>query len=165
MTNEIQSPTVQLRDVEAADLPIFFEQERDPVAIYMAAFTAKDPNDRAAFDAHWRKIMNDESIINKTILVDGQVAGNIATFVMFDEREVSYWLDQRYWGKGFATRALTIFLSQVPMRPLYARAAKDNIGSIRVLQKCGFVITGEDKGFANARGQEIEEYIFTLAES
>ena len=29
----------------------------------------------------------------------------------------------------------------------------------RVLQKCGFEIAGEDKGFANAHGQEVEEYI------
>lgn len=165
MANETQRPTVELRAVEEADLPIFFEQERDPIAVHMAAFTAKDPNDRAAFDAHWRKILNDETIVNRTILVDGEVAGHVATFIMFDEREVSYWLDRRYWGQGIATHALALFLAQLPMRPLYARAAQDNIGSIRVLQKCGFVITGEDQGFANARGQEIKEYVFTLAES
>ena len=45
---------------------------------------------------------------------------------------------------------------------MYARVAKDNLGSQRVLQKCGFVIIGEDKGFANARAQEIEELLLVL---
>ena len=152
-----------LRDVVDDDLPIFFAHQQDPVANYMAAFTAKDPADLEAFHKHWAKIRADESILIKTILYNGQVAGSVTTFVQFGEREVSYWLGREFWGKGIATQALTEFLRYVDERPLYARAAKDNIASIRVLQKCGFVIVGEDKGFANARGQEIEEYILELS--
>ncbi len=76
--------------------------------------------------------------------------------------EVTYWLGKEFWGQGIATRALAAFLGQMTERPVYARAAKDNAGSLRVLEKCGFTITGEGKGFANARGMEIEEYILTL---
>ncbi len=47
-------------------------------------------------------------------------------------------------------------------RPLFARAAADNIGSLRVLQKCGFKIIGTNKDFANGRGEETEEYILRL---
>ncbi len=47
-------------------------------------------------------------------------------------------------------------------RPIFARAAMDNIGSIRVLQKCGFKIFGTNKDFANCRGEETEEYILRL---
>jgi RimJ/RimL family protein N-acetyltransferase len=156
------SLNLHLRAVEDTDLPIFFEQQLDPQANYMAAFTAKDPSDRAAFDAHWRKIRDDESTINRTILVDGQVVGHVASFMQMGEREVTYWIGKEFWGKGIATQALATLLAEIPARPLYAAAAKDNIGSLRVLQKCGFVITGEGKGFANARGEEIEEYILTL---
>ena len=151
-----------LRDVMDGDLPIFFEQQRDPVANHLAAFTAKDLADLEAFHRHWTKIRADESILIKTILYNGQVAGHVTTFERFGEREVSYWIGREFWGRGIATQALTEFLRHVNERPLYARAAKDNIASIRVLQKCGFAIVGEDKGFANARGQEIEEYILTL---
>ena len=35
----------------------------------------------------------------------------------------------------------------------------------RVLAKCGFEVTGEDIGFANARGQEIEEFVLRLSRS
>ncbi|MFE0556960.1 hypothetical protein ACFW1P_13650 [Paenibacillus sp. NPDC058910] len=83
---------VLLRDVFEDDLAIFFEQQRDPEANYMAAFTAKDPSDKAAFDAHWAKILGDETIIKKTVLYEGQVAGQILLFEHMGQPEVSYWI-------------------------------------------------------------------------
>jgi RimJ/RimL family protein N-acetyltransferase len=154
---------VLLRDVTEADLPIFFEQQRDPAANHMAAFTAKDPADREAFTAKWAKILGDDTI-KKAILVNGQVAGSVSSFVApwSGELEVTYWLGREYWGRGIATKALTEFLGHLKARPVYARAAKDNIASIRVLAKCGFTISGHDKGFANARGEEVEEVVLRL---
>jgi RimJ/RimL family protein N-acetyltransferase len=156
------SSRVLLRDVADADLPTFFAQQRDPVANIMAAFTAKDPADRAAFMTHWDKILGDEGVTLKTILCDEEIAGYIVRHGWFGDPEVSYWLGREYWGRGVATRALALFLDCVVARPLYARVAKDNLASRRVLEKCGFTICGEDKGFANARGVEIEEYILRL---
>lgn len=151
---------IELRDVEAGDLDVFFANQQDEGAVYMAAFTAKDPADRAAFDAHWQRIMADETTTNRTILVNGEVAGHVASFVMFGDLEVTYWIDRAYWGKGVATRALSEFLTTVQKkRPIYGRAAKDNLGSRRVLEKCGFKYIGEEKGYANARGEEILEVI------
>ncbi|MGA7730478.1 MAG: GNAT family N-acetyltransferase [Chloroflexia bacterium] len=151
-----------LRDVAQDDLPIFFEHQQDPGARHMVAFTSRDPNDREAFMAHWARILADDGITKRTILLDGQVAGNILSFVWDGKPEVGYWIGREYWGKGLATRALTHFLKIVTSRPLYAQAAKDNTGSIRVLEKCGFIITGYVKSFANARGEEIEEAILEL---
>lgn len=149
---------VLLRDVTEDDLPIFFEQQLDPDAIEMAAFPSRD---RDTFMVHWAKIMANESVILKTILFDGQVAGNIVSFVQSGEREVGYWIGKEYWGKGIATRALAAFLDYVKTRPLYAHVAKHNIGSRRVLEKCGFAVEGEDK-FSNARGEEMEEFSLKL---
>jgi RimJ/RimL family protein N-acetyltransferase len=153
---------IGLRDMTAADLPIFFEQQLDPEANRMAAFTAENPADRPAFMAHWTKILGDETIVTRTIVVDGQVAGHISIFEQFGKPSVSYRIDRRFWGQGVATAALTALLGQVTLRPLYGRAAKDNLGSLRVMQKCGFTICGEDVGFANARGADVEEYILRL---
>ena len=153
---------VELREVINSDLPIFFEQQLDSTANFMAAFTRKDPADREAFDAHWTNILADETIPIKTILFEGQVAGSVLSYVQFGEREVSYWLGKEFWGRGIATKALSEFLAELKERPLHARAAKDNIASIRVLEKCGFVIAGHDQGFANARGKKIEEVIMIL---
>jgi RimJ/RimL family protein N-acetyltransferase len=153
-----------LRDVVEDDLPIFFEHESDPDAVYMAAFTAKDPTDREAFTAHWSRILADPTVIIKSIVCDGQVVGHVLSFEESSKPEVSYWIGQAHWGQGIATWALSAFLAQVDTRrPMRARVAKDSLGSIRVLGKCGFMVAGEARGLANARGAEIDELVFELA--
>jgi RimJ/RimL family protein N-acetyltransferase len=153
-----------LRDVADTDLPIFFEQQLDPQANYMAAFTGRNPGDRDAFIAHWASIRADDTNVIHTILFGAQVAGYVASYVdkEFGKREVTYWIGKEYWGRGIASTALSLYLMLVKERPIYGRAARDNAGSIRVLGKCGFVLKGYDKGFANARGEEIEEVILEL---
>ncbi len=154
---------VLLRPVSEGDLPIFFEQQSDADANYMAAFTAKDPADRTAFMAHWARNLADETTTNRAILFDGEVAGSVSCYEeRAGEPEVTYWLGKPYWGKGIATAALRALLLLVTARPMYARAAKDNLASLRILEKCGFTIVGQGKGFANARGKEIEEYMLRL---
>ncbi|MDQ0778109.1 RimJ/RimL family protein N-acetyltransferase [Streptomyces aurantiacus] len=155
---------VALRAVHDSDLPVFFRQMNDPESIRMAAFTAKDPTDRDAFDAHWKRVRA-STAVNRTVLVDGDVVGSVAVYGEPGEREVTYWIDRAYWGRGIATAALRALLAEVPERPLYARAAADNPGSLRVLEKCGFRVTGQDRGFANARGEEIDEVVLTLRAS
>lgn len=155
---------VALRPVEDADLDALFEQMRDPESVRMAAFTTKDPNDRAAFDAHQAKIRSTPGVTNRAITVDGRFVGTIASFVMEGDTEVTYWIERSSWGQGIAGRALALLLAEVPTRPIFGRAASDNAGSIRVLQKAGFVITGTDTGFANGRDAEIEETILRLDE-
>ena len=151
---------VQLRDVIETDLPIFFEQQLDPEAVSMAAFPSRG---QEAFMAHWRnKIMADDSVLVKTILFNGSVAGNIVCFEQLGEREVGYWLGKEYWGKGIATQALAEFLKYVDTRPLYAHVAKHNIASRRVLEKCGFKVSGEDSFVSQALGKNVEEYILIL---
>jgi RimJ/RimL family protein N-acetyltransferase len=147
---------VLLRDVIEGDLPIFFEQQLDPDANQMAAFPARG---REAFMAHWTKILGDETITKKTILFDGQVAGNIVSFEQSGQPLVGYWLGKNYWGKGVATRALSAFLGHVKARPLYAHVAKHNLASLRVLEKCGFAICGENKEFSSVSDDAIEEFI------
>lgn len=159
---EISSDHLSMRAVVNADLSIFFEHQLDSEANFMAAFTAKDPSDEKSFMERWHQILLDESIQKNTILVAQQIAGHVVCFEQFGRREVSYWLGREFWGRGIATEALAQFLGMIDTRPLFARAAKDNIASIRVLEKNGFVITGEDKGFANGRGEEIEEFILKL---
>ena len=154
MTNKIQ-----LRDVVETDLPILFEHQIDPEASQMASFPSRS---REGFMSHWTKLMADPSILMKTILFNGQVAGNIVCFEQLGEREVGYWIGKEYWGKGIATRALEEFLKHIETRPLYAHVAKHNIASRRVLEKCGFHVSGEDKFFSQILGDDIEEYILVL---
>lgn len=156
---------ITLRPVLPADLEVFFEQQLDPQANYMAGFTAKDPADRAAFMAHWGKILADPGITIRTILFDGQVAGSVACHSWFGDPEISYWLGKSFWGRGIASAAVTEFLQIYPERPLFARAVADNRASLRVLEKNGFVRIGAERGFANARQAEVDEVILVLADT
>lgn len=149
---------ISLRDVQKDDLPIFFEQQRDAEATQMAAFPARD---RDAFMVHWTRIMAEQTAIVRTILFRGSVAGNIVAWTQSGQLRVGYWLGKEYWGKGIASAALPQFVSRVKARPLYARVAKHNAASIRVLQKCGFTICGEDT-FPAADGEEGEEFVLIL---
>ncbi len=153
------SGKVLLRDVVNADLPILFKHQTDPTASQMAAFP---PRNKDAFMAHWGKILADDAVVKKTILFDGAVAGNVVSWKHGERREVGYWIGKEYWGKGIASQALAAFLVHVKARPLYAHVAKRNAGSIRVLEKCGFTICGEDKGPSQAGGEVVEEFIFML---
>jgi RimJ/RimL family protein N-acetyltransferase len=141
---------VMLREVLADDLPIFFEHQLDPTATRMAAFPSRDRN---SFNVHWTKILADETIYKKTIMYDGQIAGNMVSWEQSGDREVGYWIGKEYWGKGIASRALSLFLNYVKERPLYAHVARHNIASFRVLEKCGFKAAGDDE----------EEFILKLA--
>ncbi|MFG2623430.1 GNAT family N-acetyltransferase [Streptomyces sp. NPDC048473] len=153
---------VALREVRDSDLSLFFAFMSDPESVRTAAFTSEDPTDRHAFDAHWRRILADGSIVMRTVVVDGTVVGNAGAYGPPDDRQVTYWIDRAHWGRGLATAALRALLDVVPERPLHARAAADNNGSRRVLEKCGFTVTGKDHGFSHARDEDTDELLFTL---
>jgi len=153
---------LKLRPSEPSDLEFFFQFQLDKEAGYLAAFTPKNPTDKDAYFEKYTKHMNDPAINMQTILVDDTIAGSIAKFELEGDTEVTYWIDRRFWGKGIATAALKTLLAIENTRPVFGRVAFDNYGSQKVLEKCGFVKIGTDKGFANARQAEIEEFIYKL---
>lgn len=154
---------VSLREVKESDLEIFFTQQQDTDANFMAAFISRDPNNKRAFDKHWKKILLDDSVIIMTIVYQKKVVGHIASYILFGEREITYWIGKDFWGKGIASSALEKFINLVKVRPLHARAAKDNLASIRVLEKCGFNYIGNDLTFSQYRNEDVEEVIYKLS--
>jgi RimJ/RimL family protein N-acetyltransferase len=148
---------IRLRDATQDDLPVFFEHQRDPVANEMAAFPARDLD---SFMRHWKTaILGDETAIAKTVLVGGRVAGNVLCFEREGTREVGYWIGREFWGRGVATRALAALLAEVRERPLFAGVARHNVASLRVLEKCGFVVVD---GPLEPREDGIEEVLLRL---
>ncbi|MFI0168691.1 GNAT family N-acetyltransferase [Streptomyces sp. NPDC017095] len=154
---------IVLRAVQDGDLPVVRRQMTDPEAVRMAAFCPDGLDDREAFAAYWKRLRGTSHVL-RAVLADGAVVGTAAVYGVPGEREVTYWIDRAYWGRGVATAALRALLAEVRDRPLYARAAADNAGSLRVLRKCGFRETARARGFANARGREIEEVVLVLAD-
>ncbi len=158
MTNN----NITLTETEKDDLNAFFQFQLDKEANYLAAFTSKDPNDKTAYIDKHTKFLTDPTINMRTIKVNDVIAGSIAKFVIENDVEITYWVDRKFWGKGIASTALKEFLKIEQIRPIYGRVAFDNYGSQKVLEKCGFQKIGKEKGFANARQTEIEEFIYTF---
>lgn len=146
---------ITLREVTDTDLPIFFGHQRDPEACRMANFHARD---RDAFMAHWAKILRDGSAVVRTVELEGAVAGNVVSWVHDEERDVGYWIGREHWGQGVATAALASFLTQLQERPLSAYVAEQNVGSIRVLEKCGLVNVDR----VEIAGEPVFELLFRL---
>jgi RimJ/RimL family protein N-acetyltransferase len=149
-----------LRDVVESDLDTFYEQQLDPEAVQMALFPSRD---REAFYAHWQRLLANDAVTNRTIVAEGRVAGNIGCWEQDGRRLVGYWLGREFWGRGLATQALAELLDEVRARPLHAWVASSNIGSIRVLEKCGFVAAGSRTEHDEKLGEPVEELLFELA--
>jgi RimJ/RimL family protein N-acetyltransferase len=156
------NPDILLRPTRVSDLEKLFIFQLDEEANHLAAFTSKDPTDKVAYIDKYTKLVNDPTINNQTILMDNDIVGSIAKFEIDGDAEITYWIDKKFWGKGVATAALKKLLTIEKTRPIFGRVAFDNFGSQRVLEKAGFKKVGTDKGFANARQAETEEFIYKL---
>ena len=146
-----------LRDVVETDLPVFYDQQLDPESTRMAAFPPR--NEWTVFLAHWKtKVLADPANRAQTIVWNERVAGYIGSWSQEERRLIAYWIGREYWGRGIATAALAEFLGYERARPLHAFVAAHNVGSIRVLEKCGFVRTG---GATTGPG-EVDECLYRL---
>ncbi len=155
-----RSAPVRLRRVEREDLPVLFEHQNDPDAYQMAAV---HPRDEASFHERWAQTLADPQITARAITAAGVLVGTINCFPVEDEVHVGYWIAQSHWGRGIATQALRLILAEVATRPIHARVAEHNAGSIRVLLRCGFEITGHKHSPATDRFMACEEALFVLA--
>ena len=152
----------RLRRMREDDLPVLFEIQRDATAQRQAAFTDATAGDRDAYLSKFRRILADDAIVSRVVEVDGVVVGSAAVFPIEGDTEVTYWIQRDWWGRGVASAALAALLAEVPTRPLQARVAEDNLGSLRVLERNGFVRVGSEDSFAPARDATITELILEL---
>ena len=150
---------VCLRNVDRTDLPRIYEFQLDPVANQMAVTI---PRSAERFGEHWDNILKDPDITARAILFGDELVGCISCFKMDGLDSVGYWLDKEFWGRGIASKALELLLTEVTVRPLYARVATSNGASQRVLQKCGFVVERVRLAPADDRYPECEEALLIL---
>jgi RimJ/RimL family protein N-acetyltransferase len=132
---------VMIRETLESDWPVLFEYQRDPASSAMAGVPAREWD---AYVALQQKIRADATGLKWTILYDGRIAGDLMSFLHDGRREVGYRIGQQYWGKGIATQALALFLEVERRRPLYGWVLSSNMGSRRVLEKCGFTVIGDE---------------------
>lgn len=150
---------VRLRPIKPADLPRMFDLQLDPESNRMAV---TNPRTREAFDALWVTSLADPEATARAILLDGTFVGYVSRFPADGSAHVGYWIDRAVWGMGVASRALALLLTEVVDRPLFATAATSNGASLRVLQKCGFVVEQVRHSPATDRYPECEEAVLVL---
>lgn len=151
-----------LKPTQVSDLEQLFLNQTDTEYNNMAAFTSENPSDKAAYLEKWTKHVHNPEIIMESIFVDDILVGSVLCFEMMGEVNVAYGIERQYWGKGYGKKALELFLKQVDKRPLHGRVAYDNIGSQKILEHNGFKKIHTEQGFAQARKQEIEEWVYKL---
>jgi RimJ/RimL family protein N-acetyltransferase len=153
---------VDLREVRDDDVDAVFEMMRDREGIALAAFTAENPDDRGAFDAWMSRNRAAASTRSLIVTEDGGFAGTAASFDIDGDREVSYWIARHAWGRGVATAALRLLVAREPVRPLFARVAAHNTGSVTVLERNGFTEVSRNVGFAPGLGHDVDEIVYAL---
>ena len=131
--------SIELREVQPADVDVFYHHQADPAAAQLAAVATRD---RASHERHWARIMADPEVVIRTVLVQGEVAGQVLSFVSQGHRVVGYWLGRPWWGRGVATAALGAFLAVEQRRPLGATVAEAKAASLRVVSRHGFTQVG-----------------------
>lgn len=151
--------SIRLRPVQPGDLPRMYDLQLDPESNRMAVTI---PRTREAFDSHWARLLADPGLTAWVVLVGEELVGTISCFPMDGQDHVGYWIDRAYWGRGIASQALHLLLQEVAKRPLVAAAATSNGASLRVLQKCGFVVERIRLSPASDRFPECEEAILVL---
>jgi RimJ/RimL family protein N-acetyltransferase len=144
------------------DIEIFFGFMQNKEQLWQAAFTNEDPSDYQAHLLHWQKILANPEIINRTVVVDGVAVGNVGSWPLDGVRQLTFWVGIEHRGKSYASQAVAEFLKLDLTRPMEGRCAFDNLASAKVLTKNGFEQSGTDRYYANARGEEITEFIFQL---
>ncbi|PRY39841.1 GNAT family N-acetyltransferase [Umezawaea tangerina] len=153
---------LSIRDMREDDLPVLFEIQLDDTAHHMAAFVGEAARERESYLVKARRNLAAEATVNKVVERDGEVVGSVSAFPLEGRTEVTYWIRKDCWGQGVATGALALLLAELAVRPVHASAAHDNEGSIRVLERNGFVRIGTAEGFAEARQQTITEVVYRL---
>ncbi|ANF53332.1 GNAT family N-acetyltransferase [Brevundimonas diminuta] len=100
-----------------------------------------------------------------TFLIEHEDHGPVGVVGMFHDAdavpETGYWIGREFWGRGYATEALEGALvwasTRWKRRALMAGHFADNPASGRVLEKAGFLYTGETRpAFSRARGESAD---------
>lgn len=147
-------PRIQLRRISVGDLPRIFEIQSDRASNELAATIARD---EATFQEHWVRVLDDGTVSAYAIDADGELVGTISRYPVEGTEFVGYWIAREHWNRGIASAALRRFLELDGARPLHARVAVDNVGSVRVLEKCGFRETHREWSEATDRFLACEE--------
>ena len=109
-----------------------------------------------------------DNALSKAIHVGNQFVGSVGVYLREREyahtAELGYWLSPQFWGRGIATEAVNRFVEEVfettSITRIFNPVSAPNTASIRVMEKCGFVLEGTLKQAILHDGKLIDEMVF-----
>ena len=135
-----------------AEVQRFLPNGRDHSMAQVGARVARYMAHQAQY-GYSRQIMFDRAT--------GEAVGDAGLLYLPDsqETELGYRLLKSHWGKGLASEAARRWLDyafgELGLPEVIAFAHPDNIGSVRVMQKCGFTFLRED----TVAGMDVVVYV------
>lgn len=128
--------------MEDRDLDILFDFQADLESARMATVP---PRDRESYLSHMAKVRADADVIIRIIEEGTNVVGYLLSWMVDDIRMLGYWIGRAFWGLGYASAGLGLFVAEIEVRPLTAHVASTNLGSQKVLEKNGFLLVSSEE--------------------
>ncbi len=154
-------PTDKTQMAQLADNKKIWDNVRDGFGHPYSEKNAEDFIERQA-----------KSDTEKVFAIDfnGQLSGLCGLILQKDvyrkSAEIGYWIGEPNWGQGIATQAIGLLVlyafEKMDLVRLYAGVFEYNVGSMRVLEKNGFVKEGISKKAIFKNGKFWEEHRFAL---
>ena len=174
MFPELQTERFLLTKVKDSDQGFLYEGLGDPVAMpYNGVYFESYEHTREQIDYYNRYYKEGSGIPWK--IVDKATGENIGVVSVYKysaahkKAELGYWLLPRYWGRGIAVEVIQAVIKywqqQKGLHRLEAYVEEENRGSIRVMEKCGFVLEGTMRDCEIKWGKCISLRIYSLLAS
>jgi len=168
MRKTIEAERLKLRPLRCTDAAAISRFTSDPgVALMLGSVPL--PNPIVAVEG-WMMILKARAPLERDFVYVMEAFGDLVGVIGAHGRphggyELGYWVGRPFWNMGFATEAARAVAAEAraSLGALDASHYIDNPASGRVLQKAGFVYTGEvGQRFALARGAHAETRLMTL---
>jgi len=162
---------IELRKFKTEDVPLLVSYLNEHSVTKFMSTRVPQPYTQEA--GEWWANTGSKMGIVKAITENGVLIGSIGAIVGEFEKqksaEVGYWIGKPFWGKGFASDALTelcetIFTTTDIVR-LNASVFEGNSGSARVLEKCGFKLEAILEKAIYKNGLFYNEHIYAKVRS
>jgi ribosomal-protein-alanine N-acetyltransferase len=153
MNKRIETKRLILRSPKASDAePMFSNWANDPeVTKYLTWNPHESVEVTKMIVSRWLQEEEDPKTVRFLITVKGNddPVGSIDVVGYHDgDPEIGYCLSRKLWGQGYMTeacQAVMAYLFALGHKRILIDAAEDNIGSNRVIAKCGFRFVGKER--------------------
>jgi ribosomal-protein-alanine N-acetyltransferase len=165
---EIKGSQFTLRHWQLADAPALQKHADNPKVPAYLLDRFPSPYSLADAEAFIGLMVNQLTITNFAIEINGEVAGGIGLEFREDVYRksplIGYWLSEQNWGQGIMTEAVKLVtdyaFNNFDIICLMAFIFDKNTGSMRVLEKAGYVQQGVLKQSVIKAGEIMDEHIY-----